>query len=208
MSNCRVIVISGPSGSGKTRLATTLAEQYSWPFVNLDDFYFDLDAPGLPRFESGEIDWDDAGTWNRDAAFNALKALCLDGTCHIPEYSISESRALGFRTAELDGASFVVAEGIFAPEVISVLAESDLLEVAWCLHRNRTVTAMRRFIRDVAERRKPLPVLIRRGWRLWRDEPAMIAAHTRAGATPTRMQDAERQAAALAERNILITTAF
>lgn len=193
----RVIVVSGPSGSGKSRLARQLCASHGWPFVNLDDFYRDHDAPDLPRFASGEIDWDDAGTWNVDAAAQSLEQLCRTGATEVPRYSISQSRAVGTHPVQLDGARFVVAEGIFAPDVITSLAERGVLGEAWCLRRNRTVTAARRFIRDVAERRKPPLVLVRRGARLWRDEPDLVRAHVARGAEPVTFSEAVRRAATL-----------
>lgn len=193
----RVIVVSGPSGSGKSRLARQLCARHGWPFVNLDDFYRDHDAPDLPRFASGEIDWDNAGTWNVEAAAQSLERLCRTGATDVPQYSISQSRATGTHSVTLDGARFVVAEGIFAPDVIAPLAERGVLGEAWCLRRNRTVTAARRFIRDVAERRKPPLVLVRRGARLWRDEPELVRAHLARGAQPVTFSEAVRRAAAL-----------
>lgn len=192
-----VVVVSGPSGSGKSRLARQLSAKHGWAFVNLDDFYKPFDADGLPRFADGEIDWDDAGTWNEQAAADALEALCRTGHVDAPRYSISASRADGTHPIALDGARFVVAEGIFAPHVIAGLAERGLLEQAWCLRRNRYVTAARRLARDLAERRKPPAVLIRRGLRLCRDEPALIAAHVALGAEPVSFGEAQRRAAVL-----------
>lgn len=194
----RVIVVSGPSGSGKTRLAEQLSRTYGWPFVNLDDFYRDGTDPGLPTFASGEIDWDDPGTWNELDAAQALEDLCCTGTAQVPAYSIARSAREGMRSVELGGALYVVAEGIFAPYVIRELAQRDVLAEAWCLRRNRQVTALRRFVRDVAQRRKPLGVLIRRGWRLWQDEPTLIALHTSLGATPVGFAEAADRAANLA----------
>lgn len=193
----RVVVVSGPSGSGKSRLARHLAATHGWAFVNLDDFYKDHDAPDLPRFANGEIDWDHPGTWNEEAAAVALDTLCREGTVNAPTYSISHSRAEGTHPVHLDSARFVVAEGIFAPHVIAGLRERGLLEQAWCLRRNRYVTAARRFARDLSERRKPPGVLVRRGWRLCRDEPSIVAAHMNLGAEPVSFRQALRRASAL-----------
>lgn len=195
----RVIIVSGPSGSGKSRLGRQLSDAHGWPFVNLDDFYKDVDDPTLPRFSSGEIDWDDAGTWNVDAAARALETLCREGSASVPTYSIAVSRADGTHEVALDGAAYVVAEGIFAPDVIAELSSRGVLEAAWCLQRNRTVTAGRRLVRDLAEHRKPPTVLLRRGARLWRQEPSLVAAHTARGAEPVSFREAVRRAGAIAE---------
>lgn len=198
----RVIIVSGPSGSGKSRLGRQLSAAHGWPFVNLDDFYKDVDDPSLPRLASGEIDWDDAGTWNVGAAASALEALCRTGRAAVPTYSIALSRAEGSRDVVLDGASFVVAEGIFAPDVIEELSSRGVLEAAWCLRRNRSVTAARRLVRDLAERRKPPAVLLRRGARLWRQEPSLMAAHVARGAEPVSFRDAVSRAGTIAATTV------
>ena len=57
--SAQVVVLAGPSGSGKSRLCRRLG----LPFVNLDDFYKDGDAPDLPRVmlagDEEIVDWDD-----------------------------------------------------------------------------------------------------------------------------------------------------
>lgn len=180
----QVIIVSGASGSGKSRLARQLAQRFSWPFVNLDDFYKDHDAPNLPRLPDGQIDWDSHLTWNADDAVDALETLCRTGRVEAPTYSISESRREGSHTVELGASRFVVAEGIFAPHAIAGLRERGLLAEAWCLARNRYVTATRRLVRDLAEHRKPPLVLLRRGWRLCQEEPGIVASHIALGAEP------------------------
>ncbi|MFZ1374029.1 MAG: ATP-binding protein, partial [Nostocoides sp.] len=48
-AHARIVLLAGPSGAGKSRLAGRLHTAYGWPIVNLDDFYKDTDAPGLPQ---------------------------------------------------------------------------------------------------------------------------------------------------------------
>ena len=196
-----VLVISGASGSGKTRLARTLCQRHGWPFINLDDFYRDGDEPELPRFASREIDWDDPRAWNASDAVAALTTLCRTGDVNAPLYSISASRRSGTHRVRLGGARYVVAEGIFAPHVIAALDEAGVLARAWYLNRPRTVNAARRFIRDMAERRKPPAVLIRRGFRLWRQEPMLRAHHEQLGAHPVEFRRAQKVARQLAENH-------
>lgn len=190
----KVIVISGASGSGKSRLARALCTQYGWPFINLDDFYRDYDEPGLPRFDSGEIDWDDPGTWNAHDAADALETLCQSGQVNAPLYSISKSKRTGVHSVRLDQARFVVAEGIFAPHVLAELRQRGILAQAWYLDRPRTINAIRRFIRDLAEHRKPVTVLVRRGLRLWRQEPTIKATNLALGAYPLGFKAASTEA--------------
>jgi uridine kinase len=45
-------------------------------------------------------------------------------------------------------------------------------------------TARRRFLRDLREARKPVPALLRRGWRLMRAERGIVARPTALGAHP------------------------
>ena len=111
-----MIVLAGPSGCGKTRLA----ERSGLPVVALDDFYRDGTDPAMPRIggPDGPVDWEDPRSWDRDAAVAALEELCRTGTVEVPTYSFAEDRRVGSHTITLDGADRVIAEGIFAAEVV------------------------------------------------------------------------------------------
>jgi uridine kinase len=189
----RVLILCGPSGAGKSRLADRLSNAHGWPVVRLDDFYKDGDDPSLPLSPIGIPDWDDVGSWNLEAAFTALEQLCRTGSTVVPQYDISTSRARGTTAVELAGADTVVAEGIFAADLVERLRGAGLLRDAFCVRQNRWVTLARRFVRDVAERRKSVPVLARRGLRLALDEPAIVAAHTARGARAVTPKEAERE---------------
>lgn len=189
----RVLILCGPSGSGKSRLAERLHRSYGWPIVRLDDFYKDGDDPSLAMSSLGIPDWDVVGSWNIDAAFASLQDLCTTGRTVVPDYDISTSRAAGHSTVELASADTVVAEGIFAADLIALLRDADLLRDAFCVRQNRWVTMGRRFVRDVSERRKSVPVLARRGLRLAMDEPQIVAAHVRRGARAVTPKQAERE---------------
>lgn len=189
----RVLILCGPSGAGKSRLADRLSNAQGWPIVRLDDFYKDGDDPSLPLSPIGIPDWDDVGSWNLEAAFSALDQLCRTGRTVVPHYDISTSRAAGTTAVELGGADTVIAEGIFAADLVRRLRSAGLLRDAYCVRQNRWVTLARRFVRDVAERRKPVPVLARRGLRLALDEPAIVAAHAARGARAVTPKEAERE---------------
>ena len=60
---------------------------------------------------------------------------------------------------------------------------------AWYIDQARTTTAARRFVRDVAERRKPVPFLVQRGWSLYRTDAARRAAAVAVGFTPRRKRE-------------------
>lgn len=171
----RVIVLAGPSGAGKSRLAQRLA----LPVLRLDDFYLDGDAPDLPRVtegaNAGMVDWDDPRAWCRDDAMAALEELCRTGRTRVPDYDISRSARVGWRDLDLAGAEEFVAEGIFAPEIVRPCQERGLLRAAYCVTQHPVITFWRRLTRDLAERRKPPLVLVRRGWALMRDQPRVVA---------------------------------
>ena len=173
-----LVLLAGPSGSGKSRLVSAVA----CPRVNLDDFYRDEDDPANPRTtttvgadEAPAVDWDDVGSWDADAALAALVALCLTGTAEVPVYDIASSRRTGSRTIDLGEARTFVAEGLFAPDLVPAARAADLEMDALYLDRPRLQTLLFRFVRDVSEHRKPIPVLIRRGLALFRVEPALRA---------------------------------
>jgi uridine kinase len=193
----RIVVLAGPSGAGKTRLAARLQDRHGWPIVRLDDFYRDGDDPTLPILPMGFPDWDNPRSWHADAAAGALVTLCRDGAVDLPTYDISSSRAVGHSSVTAEPGQLIVAEGIFAAEIIAALAEAGVLAAAYCVHAGRWLTFCRRLVRDLAERRKPPWVLWRRGLGLCRREPAIVARHIRLGARPVSADEAMAQASAL-----------
>lgn len=154
----RVVVVAGPSGSGKTRFTT----RSGLPVVSMDEFYFNGDHPGMPR-RHGMIDWDSPLTWDKEEALRALVELCTVGRTEVPIYNIPANRRTGTRVEELDGARLVLAEGIFAPEIIEELKHEGVLADAICLQRPRVQTFWFRLMRDLDEARKPPLNLLRRG---------------------------------------------
>ena len=192
-----MVVLAGPSGAGKSRLARRLTERHGWPVVRLDDFYRDGDDPALPVLDMGIVDWDHPDSWHADKAVAALAELVATGSVEVPVYDIGRSRATG-RTSVVAGPDdLVLAEGIFAAEIVPLLAAEGLLVEAFCVRHNRWLTFWRRFLRDLSERRKPPLVLWRRGLMLCRQEPAIVARQHSLGARPVSPVQAER---ALARR--------
>lgn len=183
----RVILLAGPSGGGKSRLARHIGALA----LRLDDFYRDADTPGLPRAH-GIVDWDDPATWDPAAAVDALGRLVREGRCEVPLYSIAESRRVGRRTLELGGHALVVAEGIFAVDLLPHARRAGLPVEPLYLDRSRWLVAALRLRRDLAHRRKPPLVLLRRGWALFRSQPALRASALAAGFTPVTMRRAIR----------------
>jgi uridine kinase len=193
----RVVVLAGPSGAGKSRLAAHLHEAHGWPVFRLDDFYRDEDDPSAPRHpELGIVDWDDPGSWDADRAVASLRELLGAGHTRTPLYDISRSRAVGHREVGARPDDLVLAEGIFAAEIVGRLAAEGMLHSAWCIHHRPAVTFVRRLLRDLRERRKPAPVLVRRGWGLMREEPRIVERQTALGAVPARARTVERRLAA------------
>ncbi|CCI52151.1 uridine kinase family protein [Nostocoides jenkinsii] len=179
-----VVLLCGPSGAGKSRLAQVLHVHRGWPVIQLDHFYRDHDDPGMPRHPSlGIVDWDHPDSWNADAAEAALVSLVTTGRAVIPEYDISTSSRVGEGEVSAAPGDLLIAEGIFAAELVERLRQRGILHSAWCVANHRWVTMVRRLVRDVREHRKPPAVLVRRGWALMRAEPDVLASATRKGAT-------------------------
>lgn len=193
----RVIVVAGPSGSGKSRLCARLRATFGTPVVNLDDFYKDGDDPTLPRRRIGPgqdiVDWDDPRSWSREDALDALDELCRYGVADLPVYDISRDGRTGHTKLALDGSPYLVAEGLFAQEVIGGCRDRALLADAVCVRNHRLVTFWRRLTRDLREHRKPPLVLLRRGRLLMRAEPHVVDHAVACGATPMSSEQAFRR---------------
>lgn len=188
----KIVVLAGPSGSGKTRLASRLG----LPVLRLDDFYRDGDDPALPR-AFGIVDWDDPASWDHDAAVRAACTLARAGAVDVPTYDIPTSRATGSARLDSHGCPVVVAEGIFAAEIIPDLRDGGVLADAICLTHRPVVTFSRRLTRDLRESRKPPTTLLRRGWALLRAEPRIVAHQVALGAVPCSPAQAYERITAL-----------
>jgi uridine kinase len=188
----RVIVLAGPSGAGKSRLA----ERLGLPVLRLDDFYKDGTDPSLPRISSGRrrglVDWDDPASWLPDEAVAALEALCRTGRAEVPVYDIARDGRCGSQVLDVDGSSYLVAEGLFAQDVVAACRQRGLLAAAYCVHQHPLVTFWRRLTRDLREHRKPPPVLVRRGVALLRDQRRVVADAVAKGCRPVTPDEAYR----------------
>ncbi|WP_246012562.1 uridine kinase family protein [Myceligenerans xiligouense] len=180
------MLLTGPSGSGKS----SLTRRVGIPVVELDDFYLDVDHPGLPH-AFGIVDWDDPASWDGTAALAALREIATTGRAELPVYDIPTSRRTGTHIFDAGGAPLVIAEGIFAAELVAACRAEGILADAICLARPRIVTFWFRLLRDVAESRKPLTTLLRRGAALYRDEPRLVGRWTRLGCRPVGRTRAE-----------------
>lgn len=183
----RVVLLAGPSGSGKTSLARRLGI----PSISLDDFYRDDDDPGLPR-RHGIVDWDNPESWHKVEALDALITLCRTGQVDLPIYDIPTNRRTGSTHFDVKGAPIVIAEGIFASELVSAARAEDLLADAICIQRPRAQTFFFRLMRDLGEARKPPITLVRRGLTIAREEKGTIARWVQQGCQPLGFSEAEQ----------------
>lgn len=188
-----ILLLVGPSGCGKTRLATLTG----LPTVPLDDFYRDGREPDMPRIATGPIDWEDPRSWDPDAAVRALEQICRDGAADVPIYSFAEDRAVGHRTISRGDSPLIVAEGIFAAEIIPELRARGLLADALLIRQNRWITFARRLGRDLADGRKNRRRLISQGWEKTRSEAAVVARQRACGARPVTKAAALERAVGL-----------
>ncbi|CQR62229.1 Uridine Kinase [Streptomyces leeuwenhoekii] len=173
------MLLCGPSGSGKSLLAA----RSGLPVLRLDDFYKEGTDPSLPLVAgSSDIDWDHPGSWDADAAVAAITELCRTGRTRIPVYDIALSARTGEEAVDIGRTPLFIAEGIFAAEIVARCRDLGVLADALCLSRGPVTTFRRRFLRDLKEGRKSVPFLVRRGWRLMRQERTIIARQTALGA--------------------------
>jgi uridine kinase len=111
----------------------------------------------------------------------------------VPTYDLATSRALGRRDLTAAPQTRIIAEGVFAAEIIPDLRAAGLLASAYCVGHPRWVTFALRLARDLRERRKPPLVLLRRGIVLWRREPAVVARAVASGAVCRSPRAVERE---------------
>lgn len=196
-SSQTLILLGGASGAGKSYLAA----RYGDPHLVLDNFYRELSentpANPLPATRYGEVDWDHPGTWNLQAAVDAVIELLETGQTRVPDYSIATSSYDGHSLVSLDGGP-VIAEGIFGELILEPLRRQQVPVQAIFVDTPPIATAVRRFARDVAERRKPVPFLIKRGWALFRAEGELRRRYLDAGFVPLRKRAVKKMLSSLA----------
>ncbi|MFT3861786.1 uridine kinase [Micropruina sp.] len=194
----RLVLVAGPSGSGKSRLVLGSG----LPQVRLDDFYHDADHPGLPQ-TLGIPDWDDVATWNGAAAIAAMAELLSTGATHTPDYSIPLSRTVGEKCLTIpDDATVVLAEGIFAVEALPLARGAGIEAEGIYLDRPGLLVAWYRLRRDLAQKRKPPWVLLRRGLALWRAQGALKRKAVANGFRPLTYEQAQRRLTAIAPHSV------
>ena len=162
--------------------------------VRLDDFYRDFDDADMPSW-GGIVDWDDPHSWNGEAALTAMRTLLDTGSVSIPVYDISLSRRIGWHDLVLPEPPAgerlcIVAEGIFAPELVRPCRDLGLETTGIWLDRGGLLVFLLRLVRDLREHRKAPHILVRRGWALLRKEPALRRAAKAKGCETLTMRQA------------------
>lgn len=181
-----VVLVAGASGSGKSRLA----RRSGCLAFRLDDFYREIDYPGHVLTDYGIIDWDHPAAWDAPSAVAALRTLIDTGEVEVPDYSIGESRIVGSRTVRLGNADCILAEGVFAIELLAHLRAAGIPARGIYLDRPGWLVFGLRLRRDLAKHRKPPLVLLRRGLALWRAQPGLKRKACAAGFTALPMRRA------------------
>lgn len=185
----QVILLTGPSGSGKTSLLRRVGAHR----LRLDDFYRDGDEPGMPLLDgtfSGDegstrteamarIDWIIPPPGRRPRHGYDLVQLCAEGSAKVPVYSIPDNATVNWTTLDIGAAP--AFWGLFAGELVERCRRANVLADALALRRPRVQTWWFRLRRDLAERRKPIRVLVPRGLRLTHEEPAQMRRWTAQG---------------------------
>lgn len=197
--------MAGPSGCGKSRFSRVSTEGGGVATLPLDEFYRDLDHPGLPR-TLGIVDWDDVASWDCDLAIESIRRLLSDGATEVPTYDISQSVRVGSRTLDMGDARVLLAEGIFAPPLLAAAKAAGLPVEALWLARHRSLNFTRRLARDLKEKRKAPTVLLRRGAALYRSEPQLMRDAMSAGFRPVGMREATRVVAKMSSQAAHKTT--
>ncbi|MEV5613736.1 ATP-binding protein [Streptomyces sp. NPDC052225] len=194
----RVVLLAGPSGSGKSSFAT----RSGLPVLCLDDFYKEAGDPTLPLVPgTSDIDWDSPLSWDADVALAAIVELCEKGRTNVPVYDIATSSRVGEEALDIARTPLFIAEGIFAADIVERCRELGVLADALCLRGRPSTTFRRRLLRDLKEGRKSVPFLLRRGWRLMREERSIVARQVALGAHACGKEEAlGRLAAAAAGR--------
>src|SRR5699024_3209326 len=96
----------------------------------------------------------------------------------------AQSRRTGTARLEIGDAPVLIAEGIFAAELIAPIAAAGLLADAIVLDRPVPVVFVLRLLRDLREHRKSVPILLQRGTALARQQRRDMARWKRAGLRP------------------------
>lgn len=185
-SPTRLVLIAGPSGSGKSRLAKAAR----LTCLRLDDYYHDADFAGMPTTSLGITDWDDPRSWDAEAALAGLQQLLATSNLDAPTYSISQSRRVGSHRLHLGPDDCLVAEGIFAIEFLAYCRRAKIAAEAIYLDRPPVAVYALRLRRDLAKKRKPPLIAIRRGWALARAQSALRSKAMTAGFEPLTMRQA------------------
>lgn len=188
-----IVAISGPSGSGKSRLANTTNGVLH---IELDRFY----RSRADMISSGSsIDWEDVSSYRLDDALKFLAKLAQNEPAVIPIYDLSTDAIVGEELLRPSG-RLVVAEGVFAAILASMLRTEGFPVTSICLSGSRLLHACMRAWRDIREGRMSVPRALARTIRAMALEKRYVASSVGLGARVMNRREAGRWLRAAVQR--------
>ncbi|MFH0878045.1 MAG: adenylyl-sulfate kinase [Candidatus Omnitrophota bacterium] len=128
-----LVLIAGASCSGKTSLALELKKKIhrqglGVSVLSLDEFFKDIDDPGLPRNEEGQKLFDTVNSYHYMEFLKILHALVSGIDARTPCYDIVKAKRVPDKLRLIKASPVIIAEGLF---VISLADECwrDMVKV-------------------------------------------------------------------------------
>ena len=153
-----VIGISGASGSGKTLIANTIIERLGADRVGMiqeDSYYKDLS--NIPYDDRTGKNFDHPDAFDHNLLFNHMQKLITGESIDHPIYNYKTHSRLA-ETERMDAHKVIILEGIL------ILIEAqlrDIMDIRVFVDTPPDVCFIRRLQRDIAERGRDVPSIVR-----------------------------------------------